>query len=175
MRVRAPWHLIGSRKPVVDEATLIKLEVKGEILRELDGRYFRNTANPQTGFTEHWFIGDGMLRCEELRDGKANWYRNRWVRTPIFENPGIDRLKLALDPERFTFNHVVSAANAHVVDHAGKILALEEGSFPYELTPELETMGAYTFSGKLTRPFTAHLKFCPGHGRDADVRYAQRG
>jgi carotenoid cleavage dioxygenase len=76
----APWHLIGSRKPVFEEATLTDLEVKGEIPRELNGRYIRNTANPQTGYTEHWFIGDGMLHGVELQDGKANWYRNRWVR-----------------------------------------------------------------------------------------------
>ena len=67
----APWHLIDSRKPVFDEVTLTDLEVKGEIPRELNGRYFRNTANPQTGYTEHWFIGDGMLHGVELADTKA--------------------------------------------------------------------------------------------------------
>lgn len=169
----APWHLIGSRKPVFDEVTLTNLEVKGEIPRELNGRYFRNTANPQTGYTEHWFIGDGMIHGVELRDGKANWYRNRWVRTPMFENPGVDRLTLALDPQKFTFDHAVSAANTHVIGHAGRILALEEGSFPYELTPELDTVGAYTFGGKLTGPFTAHPKFCPDTGEMLAFGYAQ--
>jgi len=160
----APWHLIGSRKPVVDEATLTELEVTGEIPRELNGRYIRNTPNPQTGYTEHWFIGDGMLHGVELADGKARWYRNRWVRTPMYAHPGVDRLNLALDKEKFTFDHSVSAANTHVVGHAGKILALEEGSFPYEVTKELETVGPHTFGGKLAGPFTAHPKFCPDTG-----------
>ena len=160
----APWHLVGSRKPVFEEVTLTDLEVKGEIPRDLNGRYFRNTANPQTGYTEHWFIGDGMLHGVEFDDGKARWYRNRWVRTPMYENPGVDRLTLALDKEKFTFDFAVSAANTHVIRHGGKILALEEGSFPYELTKELDTVGPYTFAGKLAGPFTAHPKFCPDTG-----------
>ena len=169
----APWHLIGSREPVFDEVTLTDLEVKGEIPRDLNGRYFRNTANPQTGYTEHWFIGDGMLHGVELREGKASWYRNRWVRTPMFDHPGVDRLTLALDTEKFTFDHAVSAANTHVIGHGGKILALEEGSFPYELTPELDTVGPHTFGGALTGPFTAHPKFCPETGEMLAFGYAQ--
>ncbi|MBW2397184.1 MAG: carotenoid oxygenase family protein [Deltaproteobacteria bacterium] len=169
----APWHLTGSRKPVFDEVTLTELEIKGEVPRDLNGRYFRNTANPQTGFTEHWFIGDGMIHGVELREGKANWYRNRWIRTPMFANPGVDRLKLALDPEKFTFDHAVSAANTHIIGHGGRILALEEGSFPYELTPELDTVGAHTFGGKLAGSFTAHPKFCPDTGEMLAFGYAQ--
>ncbi|MDJ0869806.1 MAG: carotenoid oxygenase family protein, partial [Myxococcota bacterium] len=159
--------------PVFDEVTLTELEVKGEIPRDLNGRYFRNTANPQTGYTEHWFIGDGMIHGVELREGRASWYRNRWVRTPMFDHPGVDRLTLALDPEKLTFDHAVSAANTHVIDHAGRILALEEGSFPYELTPELETVGAHTFGGALRGPFTAHPKFCPDTGEMLGFGYAQ--
>lgn len=169
----APWHLVGSRKPVFEEVTLTELEVKGEIPRDLNGRYFRNTANPQTGFTEHWFIGDGMLHGVELRDGKANWYRNRWVRTPMFDHPGVDRLTLALDPEKFTFDHAVSAANTHIIGHGGRILALEEGSFPYELTRELETVGPHDFGGRLTKAFTAHPKFCPDTGEMLAFGYGQ--
>jgi carotenoid cleavage dioxygenase-like enzyme len=168
----APWHLIGSRKPVFEEATIEGLQVIGEIPRDLNGRYFRNTANPQTGYTEHWFIGDGMVHGVELRDGKARWYRNRWVRTPMFEHPGVDRLSLALDKEKFTFDYSVSAANTHVIGHAGKILALEEGSFPYELTPELETVGPHDFGGRLSGPFTAHPKFCPDTGEMLAFGYA---
>jgi len=170
----APWHLIGSRKPVFEESTVTEtdLEVKGEIPRDLCGRYFRNTANPQTGYSEHWFIGDGMIHGVELRDGKATWYRNRWVRTPMYDHPGVDRLTLALDPEKFTFDFAVSAANTHVIDHAGRILALEEGSFPYELTPELETVGPCTFDGRLTGPFTAHPKFCPDTGEMLGFGYS---
>ncbi|MGI9602474.1 MAG: carotenoid oxygenase family protein [Acidimicrobiales bacterium] len=171
----APWHVIESRAPVFDEVTVLSedLEVKGSIPPELNGRYIRNTANPQTGWTEHWFIGDGMLHGIELQNGKATWYRNRYVRTPQYDHPGADRLELALDMETFTFDHSVSAANTHIIGHGGRILALEEGSFPYEVTPELDTVGPYTFGDKLTGPFTAHPKFCPDTGEMLAFGYAQ--
>lgn len=156
-----------------DEVTITDLEVKGSIPPELSGRYIRNTPNPQTGYTEHWFIGDGMLHGMELKDGKANWYRNRYIRTPMFDNPGADRLTLALDPETFTFDHKVSAANTHIVGHGGKILALEEGSFPYEVNADLDTVGAHNFGGKLNGPFTAHPKFCAETGDMLGFGYAQ--
>jgi carotenoid cleavage dioxygenase-like enzyme len=169
----APWHLVGSRKPVRDEVTVTELEVRGTIPPELNGRYIRNTANPQTGYTQHWFIGDGMLHGMELADGKANWYRNRYVRTPQFDHPGADRTELALDMETLKFDHSVSAANTHIVGHGGKILALEEGAFPYEVTKTLDTVGPHTFDGKLTGPFTAHPKFCSETGEMLGFGYAQ--
>ena len=57
------------------------LPVVGTIPRGLRGRYVRNGPNPKTGTSHHWFVGDGMLHGVELRDGRAVWYRNRWVRT----------------------------------------------------------------------------------------------
>jgi carotenoid cleavage dioxygenase len=57
-----------------------------------------------------------------------------------------------------------SAANTHVISHAGRILALEEGHFPWELSPELETLGCRNYDGKLTTAFTAHPKLCPETG-----------
>ncbi len=136
-----PWHLRENRAPVTDEVTLTELEVRGSIPAELKGRYLRNGANPQTGQSEHWFLGDGMIHGIELADGKANWYRNRYVRTPMFANPGVERMDLYLDPETFQFNFEVGVANTHVIDHAGRILALEEGSFPYEIDCNLDTVG----------------------------------
>lgn len=169
----APSHLTGCLKPVFEEVTLTELEVVGEIPRELNGRYFRNTANPRTGYSAHWFTGDGMIHGVELREGRANWYRNRWVRTPLFEHPGEDRMKLALNMQNFTVDHSVSTANTHIIGHGGRILALEEGAFPYEMTRELDTIGAYTFGGMLSGPFTAHPKICPDTGEMLAFGYAQ--
>ncbi|MGI9623718.1 MAG: carotenoid oxygenase family protein [Acidimicrobiales bacterium] len=159
-----PWHLTGNRAPVFDEVTLTELEVKGAIPTDLRGRYFRNGANPQTGHSNHWFLGDGMIHGIELADGKANWYRNRYVRTPMFDNPDKDRMELYLDPETFTFNYNVSVANTHVIGHGGRIFALEEGSFPFELTREADTIGPCDFDGKLTTAMTAHPKMCAETG-----------
>ena len=143
-----PWHLRENRAPVFDEVTLTDLEVRGAIPPELSGRYLRNGANPQTGQSEHWFLGDGMIHGIELADGKANWYRNRYVRTPMFANPGVERMDLYLDPETFQFNFEVGVANTHVIEHAGRILALEEGSFPYQIDCNLDQgrNGTYTLS-----------------------------
>ena len=155
-----PWHLSGNNAPVFDELTVTSLEVKGSIPSELAGRYFRNGANPQSGISDHWFVGDGMIHGIEIADGKANWYRNRYVRTPMFDNPDKDRMELYLDMETMGFNYEVSVANTRVLGHAGKIYALEEGSFPYELSKEIDTIGCHTYGGKLTTAMTAHPKVC---------------
>ncbi len=159
-----PWHLSGNNAPVFDEVTLTDLEVKGAIPPELSGRYFRNGANPQTGFSDHWFSGDGMVHGIEVNNGKAQWYRNRYVRTPMHANPDKARMDLYLNPETLAFDHNVSTANTHVIGHAGKILALEEGSFPYELTQQIDTVGPHTYDGKLTTAMTAHPKVCAETG-----------
>ena len=91
----------------------------------------------------------------ELANGKANWYRNRYVRSPILKDSGADGTE---DPR------TQSLANTHIISHAGKILALEELHWPYELSPELETIGAYNYNGKLETGMTAHPKVCPETG-----------
>jgi len=128
-----PWHLSGNNAPVFDEVTLTDLEVKGAIPPELEGRYVRNGANPQTGESAHWFLGDGMVHGIELSGGKANWYRNRYVRTPLMEQGG--------DTLEETHDLAMSLANTHIIGHAGRILALEELHWPWEMTPGLETVG----------------------------------
>src|SRR3712207_9117334 len=30
---------------------------------------------------QHWCLGPGMVHGVRLRDGRAEWYRNRWVRS----------------------------------------------------------------------------------------------
>ncbi len=158
------WHLRDNRAPVFDEVTLTDLEIRGAIPPELEGRYVRNGANPQTGESAHWFLGDGMIHGVELSGGTATWYRNRYVRTPVYANPGTDRMEMYLDPETLKFDHRVSTANTHVIGHAGKIMALEEGSFPYVLTNDLDTVGPHDFGGRLTTAMTAHPKVCPETG-----------
>ncbi len=150
-----PFHLRGNFAPVSEELTVTDLEVTGSIPPELTGLYARNGANPKSGSSPHWFFGDGMLHGVRIEGGKACWYRNRWVKTKKYIND-FDAVapETMMDPE-------ASAANTHVIPHAGKILALEEGHFPYEIGPELETLRCQDYGGKLTSPFTAHPKLCP--------------
>ncbi|CAM5570815.1 Dioxygenase OS=Streptomyces fumanus OX=67302 GN=GCM10018772_70080 PE=3 SV=1 [Streptomyces fumanus] len=97
-----------------------------------------------------------MVHGIRLRDGRAEWYRNRWVRTPALDGAPY---MTETGPDL-----TASTAGTHVIEHAGRLLALCESNLPFELTPELETVGAYDFDGKLTNVMTAHPKHDPVTG-----------
>ncbi|WP_433201072.1 carotenoid oxygenase family protein [Nocardia sp. CA-107356] len=150
-----PSYMTGPYAPVDGEIDAIELDVAGALPAELDGRYFRNGPNPLPGvISPHWFVGDGMLHGVRLRNGRAHWYRNRWVRTlkfdggsPLCEDGGVNR--------------AYSTANTSIIRHGGRLFALVEGSFPIEVTPDLDTVGAFDFAGELTTTMTAHPKQDP--------------
>lgn len=162
-----PSHLRGNGRPISEERTLTELKVTGTIPPELNGRYVRNGANPLSGTSDHPFLGDGMVHGMRLRDGKAEWYRNRYVQTPFIKDPNTNALDPAVMMEMSS-----SKANTHIVGHAGKILALEEGHFPYVLNGDLETVGPTDFGGVLNGSFTAHPKICPVTGEMLAFGYA---
>ncbi|GAA4997239.1 carotenoid oxygenase family protein [Pseudonocardia tropica] len=153
-----PGYLRGHLAPVADEITVRDLPVTGALPPELCGRYLRNGPNPLPGEDPgHWFAGHGMLHGVRLRDGRAEWYRNRWVRTRQLEGHPFVR------PEG-TFDLTAVPANTHVVEHAGRILALVENGLPHVVTPQLDTVGAEDFGGRLTTAMTAHPKTDPQTG-----------
>ena len=168
MADETPFHLQGNFAPVKDEMTTHDLEVVGSIPPELQGLYVRNGANPPSGFSEHWFLGQGMVHGIRLEAGKATSYRNRYVRTPYLENP--DHVRIS---DTGQIDRTASVANTHVIGHAGKILALEEGSFPYVLDQSLDTVGWTDFDGGLTTAFSAHPKICPVTGELLSFGYGQ--
>ncbi len=153
----AQTHLKDNFAPVTDEVTVTDLAVEGVIPPFLDGLYVRNGPNPRDANSAHWFTGDGMLHGVRLKDGKAAWYRNRYIRTRQLDGESL------LRPD-FTVDHGVGAANTHIVSHAGRMLALVESSFPWEVNGELETVGVHDFGGRLKTGFTAHPKRCPVTG-----------
>ena len=154
-------YLVGNFAPVKDELTVAGLPVDGAIPSEINGRYLRNGPNPiaPDPAAYHWFTGDGMLHAVELRDGKAVSYRNRWVRT----DQALDLLGEDSIPGQpaDVFPVGSSAANTHVVAHAGKIFALVEVCLPTQVRPDLSTVGRYDFDGKLRSAMTAHPKIDP--------------
>jgi carotenoid cleavage dioxygenase-like enzyme len=152
-----PFFRIGNYAPVFDELTTFDLPVEGAIPPQLNGWYLRNGPNPRRD-TAHWFTGEGMIHGVRLENGRAAWYRNRWVLTESFDTP------IQLYSADGTRNLHASNANTNVVSHAGKTLALVESSLPYQITNELETLGAYDFGGKLVDSMTAHPKICPRSG-----------
>lgn len=161
-------YLSGILAPVPDEIDATDLPVEGTLPSALDGRYLRNGPNPLPGEDPgHWFAGHGMLHGVRLRGGRAEWYRNRWVRTAALAGRPF---LAATGPD-----HTAVTANTHVVEHGGKLLALVENGFPYEVTPELDTVGPCDFGGRLTSAMTAHPKCDPVSGELHFFGYAAIG
>jgi carotenoid cleavage oxygenase len=156
-------YLEGTFAPVTREvtATADDLKVTGTIPPELNGRFLRNGPNPighPNPTTYHWFIGDGMVHGIRLNEGKAQWYRNRWVRSATVAD--------ALGEPTRTGAPVHAgmdfAANTNVIGHAGRTFAIvEAGARPYELTDALDTVGPCDFGGTLSGGYTAHPKRDP--------------
>jgi carotenoid cleavage dioxygenase-like enzyme len=166
--------LRGSFAPVEEEITAFDLPVTGTLPAGLNGRYLRNGPNtlglddPSYRFREgHWFLGPGMVHGVRLRDGKAEWYRNRWVRSQL--------LAEAMDekwPAGPVHNDVDFAANTHIIAHAGRYLAtVEAGPLPYELSTDLDTVGPCDFSGTLPDGFAAHTKLDHATGELHAIAY----
>ena len=163
-------YLQGNFAPVSEEVTATELHVDGELPEALCGRYLRNGPNPLTApepSTYHWFTGDGMVHGIRLRGGRAEWYRNRWVRSAevartLGEEPRLGPVHADMD----------FAPNTNVIGHAGRTFALvEAGPRPYELTDELETIGPSDFGGTLSGGYTAHPKRDPRTGELVAVSY----
>ena len=56
------WHLQGNWGPVKEELTSSELIIKGKVPEGLNGLYVRNGMNPRSGYSDHWFFGNGMLQ-----------------------------------------------------------------------------------------------------------------
>jgi carotenoid cleavage dioxygenase len=163
-------YLEGNFAPVREEVTATDLDVTGSIPDHLDGRYLRNGPNPVVApdpATYHWFLGSGMVHGVRLRDGKAEWYRNRWVRSRDVTKALGEPARPGPDPAGPDF-----AANTNVIGHAGRMLAIVEAGFvPYELTGELDTVGPCDFDGTLPGGYTAHPHRDPESGELHAVSY----
>ncbi len=150
-----PFYMQGNFAPIETEASFDELEVIGEVPDTLSGHFLRIGPNPTDGDPGHWFFGNGMLHAIRLEGGRAVSYRNRFVKTPAYL--GEDIQMVGPDGQ---VNRLATTANTHIVEHAGKFLALTESAFPMEVNRDLDTIGPVDFEGVLTTSFTAHPKFC---------------
>ena len=153
----------------------------------INGIYFRNGPNSYLDLpNEHLFDGDGMIHHAYFEyDKGVVSYGNDYIQTnklvnerkyntPFFYRIGylnlitiiswfIKRLYYSVDP--FLINGEGNA-NTAIVHHAGRLLALNEADYPYEVsydtsTNRLKTIGRYTFGNKLTHNVNAHPKIDP--------------
>jgi len=163
-------YLSGNYAPVANEVSAAELAVTGSLPSALSGRYLRNGPNPISPpepSTYHWFTGDGMVHGIRLRDGRAEWYRNRWVRSAEVAQalgeparPGPVHADMDYGP------------NTNVIGHAGRTFAIvEAGARPYELTDDLDTVGPTDFGGTLPGGYTAHPKRDPTTGELHAISY----
>ncbi|MEM7274509.1 MAG: carotenoid oxygenase family protein [Actinomycetota bacterium] len=165
-------YLEGVCGPVAEELTALDLPVVGTIPEELEGRWLRNGPNPIEDVdpaTHHWFAGDGMVHGVRLRGGRAEWYRNRWVRS--------DTIAEALGEEPIGGpgfgGRTQHGPNTNVGGFAGRTWAMVEGGgTPCELTYELDTIARNDFDGTLPAAFSAHPKYDPSTGELHAMTYA---
>ena len=151
-----------------DELTLTDLKVTGSIPPALDGRYLRIGPNPAkpdpVGY--HWFTGDGMVHGLRIENGRALWYRNRWIRSKAV-GAAIGKAA-ATGPRHGGFETV----NTNVVGIGGRTWAMvEAGSYPVELSDTLEEQSYDNFGGTLAGSFTAHPHLDPLTGENHAICY----
>jgi carotenoid cleavage dioxygenase-like enzyme len=175
----------GYAAPVRIEGDVHNLEVVGTIPPELNGAYFRNSADhahPPLYANDIFLNGDGMVHKVRFDNGHAD-LTTRYVHTT----------KLALERQarralfgayRNSFTDLPevagqdnNTANTSVMWHHGKLYALKESGRPYELDPAtLATRGERDFNGQLKRKtFTAHPKYDPETGECIAFSYNNEG
>ncbi|GAA3985535.1 carotenoid oxygenase family protein [Streptomyces plumbiresistens] len=169
----------GPFAPIEHEVTAHNLEVVGKIPEELNGRYLwcgpnASPFDPEDPRTYSWFTGSGMLSGVRLREGRAEWYRNRFVRdeltTPhlgVPRLPGPEPLSRRepyrdLTGPRFVEANVV---NTHVWAMAGRTYAFAEaGVLPVEFSYGLDPVARCDFDGTLNGSWTGHPHRDPDSG-----------
>lgn len=166
-RLSAP--AAGGYRPVREEVHIPGLPVRGALPPELDGTVLRigpNPLGPVDPARHNVFEGDAMVHGLRIRDGRALWYRNRWLRT--------DRVcrQLGLIGTPGPRHGLSDNANGNLIQHAGRLLALGDGGvLPAELCPELETVARWDPHGALPHGIGAHPARDPVTGELLAVAY----
>ena len=175
----------GYSAPVRIEGEVHDLEVTGTLPNELNGAYYRNSADPTYPplLGKDIFVnGDGMVHMVRFENGHAD-LNTRYVRTEKFELERKARRAL-FGAYRNPFTDLPevagrdnNTANTSVMWHHGKLYALKESGRPYELDPAtLQTLGERNFNGQLTsKTFTAHPKLDPETGEVVAFGYNTTG
>lgn len=165
-------YLAGNFAPLEEEITAFDLAVTGRIPVELAGRLLRIGPNPLDAdpANHHWFLGSGMVHGLRLRDGKAEWFRSRFVRD---DKVVAARNWPAVPGPRGALQLGDGVVNTNILSHAGATLALVEGgNLPVELDYDLETVARSDFGGTLPGGLSAHPHLDPDTGEMHAAAYS---
>lgn len=160
--------LVGIHAPMRSELTIETLAVIGAIPRELDGRYLKMGANPvdPDPVGGHWFLGDGMVHGIAIAQGRVLWYRNRWIQSRL---AAAALGRTAAPGPRRGHNDTV---NTNIVDIGGRAFAVvEAGSYPVEVSADLEEQRYNPFDGTLCGSFSGHPHRDPLTGEHHAIAY----
>lgn len=161
--------LSGAYAPLRTEHEAVgPFEVDGALPLALDGMLVRNGPNPATlgDLAAHaWCTGDGMVHAIELGGGRALAHRNRWVRTRALAE------QVGTRPPEGPIEPVDGPANANVIAHAGRLLALSESGLPHRLDRRLWTRGLEDFDAMIASPLSPLPKVDPATGGMAMIGY----
>lgn len=178
-------YLNGAWTPNFDEYTATELEVTGDIPKDIDGVYIRNTENPVHEPIGHYhpFDGDGMLHAMSFRDGKAE-YRNRFVQTKAFQAEQeagkalwtgfVNKRSKSKRPGWGAQEYVRDGSSTDVVVHAGKVLSTHwQCGDGYRLDPfTLEQFGPEDWTP--TDGISAHPKVDENTGEMLFFNYSKK-
>lgn len=158
----------GGYRPVTQEYEAFDPKVIGKLPDELDGTFLCIGPNPlpESKATGHAFAHDAMVHGIRIRDGRAAWYRNRWVRTQR-----VCRARGGL-PTPGPSHGLFDNPNCNIIRLAGRTLALGDGGvLPVELDENLDTSARVDLDGTLPGCFSSHPVLDPLTGELHAVAY----
>ncbi len=157
-------------RPSHDVGSYRMTRVEGEIPRELHGTLYRNgpsqNIKPTEGFAAmHLFEGDALIHAFRFDDGRVD-YTGRFVENPThLAEKRLGRVIGGLgesnhEPDDLGEVVMRQQPNTNVVYHGGKLLALVENAWPFEIDArDLSPIGTNDFQGRmLGMSTTAHPK-----------------
>ena len=160
---------VDAWRPTTNEDAYEITRIEGEVPRELHGTFLRNGPSqkilPDQGYEGlHLFDGDGLVHAFSFDGGRVG-YRGRFVENETFQVEQAEGRFCAHSVGVMVENptdkfFLREQHNTNVVWHGGKLMALVENAFAFELDPkDLGPRGKNDFQGQmLGMSVSAHPK-----------------